>query len=83
MLCEIYGCQILLPGSPRSLSRFVMTDRVVVACSGRYAGVLMGEDQDCKVAVKVLRMYSISNLDKIIIIGVGRRPKFAKILNLY
>ena len=44
--------------------------------SGGYADVWMGEHQGRKVAVKVLRIYSTSDLDKIT--GVSRHPSLAK-----
>ena len=73
-LCRICGRQGLLP---RSLQIPVCYDRSEDALySGGYADVWMGEYQGREVAVKVLRVYSTSDLDKIV--TVGRRLKLAK-----
>jgi len=44
--------------------------------SGGYADVWMGKHQGCEVAVKVLRVYSASDLDKIT--SVSHRPRLAR-----
>jgi len=44
--------------------------------SGGYADVWMGEHRGCKVAVKVLRVYSTSDFNKII--SVSHRPRLGK-----
>ena len=63
-LCKICGRQALLP---RSLQIPHCYDRSEDALySGGYSDVWMGEHQDRKVAVKVLRIYTTSNLDKIV-----------------
>ena len=61
------GRQALLP---RSLQIPLCYDRSGDALySGGYADVWMGEHQGRKVAVKVLRIFSTSNLDKITSVG--------------
>ena len=63
-LYKICGRQALLP---RSLHILFYYDRSGDPLySGGYADVWMGEHQGLKVAVKVLRVYSKSNLDKTI-----------------
>jgi len=67
-LCKMCGCRALLP----SLSQIPLCfdqskDRPLYR--GGYADVWMGEYRGCKVAVKVLRMYSTSDLDKITSVG--------------
>lgn len=72
-LCKICGRQALLP---RSLQIPLCYNRLDNALySGGYADVWMGEHQGRKVAVKVLRLYSTSNLGKVI--NVGRRRVLA------
>ena len=67
MMCKICGRQALLP---RSLQIPLCYDRSVDAMySGGYADVWMGEHQGRKVAVKVLRVYSTSDLDRITSVG--------------
>ena len=73
VLCRICGREALLP---RSLQIPPCYDRLGNALySGGYADVWMGEHHGRKVAVKVLRVYSTSDLDKII--NVGHRPRLA------
>ena len=73
-LYEICGRHALLP---RSLQIPLCYDRLDDALySGGYADVWMGEYKGCKAAVKVLRVYSTSNLDKIV--NVGDLPKLAE-----
>ena len=72
-LCRICGRHALLP-SPFQIP--LCFDRLEEALySGGYADVWMGEHQGRKVAVKVLRVYSTSDLDKIT--NVSRHPKLA------
>ena len=74
VLCKICGRQALLP---KSLQIPLCYDRSKNPLyRGGYADVWMGEYQGHEVAVKVLRVYSASNLDKII--SVGRHQNFAK-----
>lgn len=69
-LHKICGRQALLP---RSLELPFCYDRSEEALySGGYADVWKGEHQDRKVAVKVLKVYSTSNLHKIT--SVGQSP---------
>ena len=66
-LCKICGCHGLLP---RSLQIPIFYDRSKDPLrGGGYADVWMSEYQGCKVAVKVLRVYSTSNLAKIMNVG--------------
>jgi hypothetical protein len=61
------GRQALLP---RSLQIPLCYDRSDIALySGGFADVWMGEHQGCKVAVKVLRVHSMSNFDQITSVG--------------
>ena len=68
------GRQALLP---RSFQIPLCYDRSEDALySGGYADVWMGEHQGRKVAVKVLRVYSTSDLNKVT--SVGHYPRLAK-----
>ena len=63
-LYKVCGRQALLPRSLQIPPRY---DRSVAPLyRGGYADVWMGEHQGRKVAVKVLRVYSTSNLGKIV-----------------
>jgi len=74
-LCKICGRQALLPSSFKIPLCY---DRLEDALySGGYADVWMGEHQGRKVAVKVLRVYSTSDLDKIT--TVGHHQRLAKV----
>ena len=63
-LCRICGRQALLPRSLQIPHCYERSDEALY--SGGYSDVWMGEHQGRKVAVKVLRIYTTSNLDKII-----------------
>jgi hypothetical protein len=66
-LCRICGCQALLP---KSLQIPLCYDRLdVPRYRGGYADVWMGKHQGLQVAVKVLRVYSTSDFDKLINVG--------------
>jgi hypothetical protein len=66
-LCRICGRQALLP---RSLQIPLCYDRSGTAMySGGFADVWEGEYLGCKVAVKVLRVHSMSNFGKITSVG--------------
>jgi len=74
-LCKICGRHALLPSSfqiPLCFDRSKNRARY----SGGYADVWMGKHQGCEVAVKVLRVYSAGDLDKII--SVSHHPRLAK-----
>ena len=74
-LCKICGHHALLP-SPFQIS--ICFDRSEEALySGGYADVWMGKHQGHKVAVKVLKVYSTSNLDKIT--SVRHHPRLFKV----
>lgn len=66
-LCKICGRQALLPKSLRVPLCYDRSDDALY--SGGYSDVWMGEYQGCKVAVKVLRVYTTSNLNKITSVG--------------
>ena len=75
VLCRICGRQGLLPKSlqiPLSYNRLGTP-----LYRGGYADVWKGEHQGCHVAVKVLRVYSTSNLDKITTVGFQSRRRRA------
>ena len=74
-LYRICGRQGLLPSSLQIPLCHDRSGRALY--SGGYADVWMGEYQGRKVAVKVLRVYSASNLEKII--GVGRFSELAEV----
>ena len=59
MIC---GCQALLPKSVQIPLCYNQTD--IPLGYGGYADVWRGEYQGCTVAVKVLRVFLMSNLDK-------------------
>lgn len=66
-LCKICGRRALLP---RSLQIPVCYDRSGEPLgSGGYADVWMGEHLGRKVAVKVLKVYTTSNLHKVTSVG--------------
>ena len=66
-LCKLCGSQALLPTTLQIPLCFNQSDNPLYR--GGYADVWKGEHQDRKVAVKVLRVYSISDFDKIISVG--------------
>ena len=66
-LCKICGRQALLPKSVQIPLSYDRSDDALY--SGGYADVWMGEHQGSKVAVKVLRVYTTSNLNKITSVG--------------
>ena len=76
VLCKICGRQALLPQSFQIPLCYDRADHALY--SGGYSDVWMGEHRGCKVAVKVLRLYTTSNLGKIT--TVGRSLSF---LNVY
>ena len=66
VLYRICGRQALLP---RSLQIPFSYDRLGIPLyRGGYADVWKGEHQGCHVAIKVLRVYSTSDFDKITIV---------------
>jgi len=67
-LCKICGRHALLP-SPFQIPLCFDRSKDHALYSGGYADVWMGKHQGCKVAVKVLRVYSASDLDKITSVG--------------
>jgi len=73
-LCKICGHHALLPG-PFQIPLCFDESNGYPLYSGGYADVWMGEHQGCKVAVKVLRVYSASDLDKITSVSHHPRPK--------
>ena len=62
-LCKICGNQELLPSSLQIPIRYDPSGRALY--SGGYADVWKGLHQDYSVAIKVLRVYSTSDFDKI------------------
>ena len=64
---KICGRQVLLPSSLQIPLCYDRSDDALY--SGGYADVWMGEHQGCKVAVKVLRVYTTSNINKITSVG--------------
>jgi len=74
-LCKICGRRALLPSPfqiPLCFDRLKGRPRY----RGGYADVWVGKHQGCEVAVKVLRVYSAGDLDKII--SVSHHPRLAK-----
>ena len=74
-LCKICGHHALLPG-PFQIPLCFDESNGYPLYSGGYADVWMGKHQGCDVAVKVLRVYSASDLDKIT--SVSHRPRLAR-----
>jgi len=74
-LCKICGRHALLPGSFQIPLCFDESNGHPLY-SGGYADVWMGKHQGCEVAVKVLRVYSASDLDKIT--SVSHHERLAK-----
>ena len=71
-LCKICGHQAILP---RSLLVPLCYDRTGDALyNGGYADVWMGEHRGYKVAVKVLRLYTTSDLSKITTVSPSLQP---------
>ena len=66
-LCKICGSQGLLPRSLQIQLRYDRSD--IPLYRGGYADVWKGGHQGCHVAVKVLRIYSTSDFDKITKVG--------------
>ena len=66
-LWKICGRQALLPGSIQIPSCYDRSDEAL--CSGGYADVWMGEYEGRKVAVKVLRIFMTSDLNKTTSVG--------------
>ena len=66
-LCRICGRQSLLPKSLQIPLCYNRSENALY--SGGYADVWMGEHEGRKVAVKVLRICTTSNLGKIITVG--------------
>ena len=63
ILCKICGRQSLLPSSLQIPLCYDQSDTPLY--HGGYADVWKGQRQGCSVAVKVLRVYSTSDFDKI------------------
>ena len=72
-LCRMCGSQGLLPRSLQIILRYDRSD--VPSYRGGYADVWKGRYQGCYVAVKVLRVYSTSDFDKIKRVGSHRLSK--------
>ena len=66
-LCIICGRHAILPRSLQIPPCYNRTDDALY--SGGFADVWKGEHRGRKVAVKVLRLYTTSNLDKITTVG--------------
>ena len=75
ILCKICGRHALLP-SPFQIPLCFDRSKDRARYRGGYADVWMGKHQGCEVAVKVLRVYSASDLNKII--SVSHHSSFAK-----
>ena len=73
-LCKICGRHALLPSPFQIPLCFDQSKRPL--CSGGYADVWVGEYQGRKVAVKVLRVYSTSDFNKIT--SVSHHPRLVK-----
>ena len=74
-LCKICGRHALLP-SPFQIPLCFDRSNGHALYSGGYADVWMGEHQGHKVAVKVLKVYSTSDFNKIT--SVSHRPRLGK-----
>ena len=73
-VCKICGRHALLPSPFQIPLCFDRSEEALY--SGGYADVWMGKHQGRKVAVKVLRVYSTSDFNKIT--SVGHHPRLAK-----
>jgi len=74
-LCKICGRHALLP-SPFQIPLCFDQSNGYPLYSGGYADVWVGKHQGCEVAVKVLRVYSESDLDKTT--SVSHHPRLAR-----
>jgi len=74
-LCKICGRHALLP-SPFQIPLCFDQSKDRARYRGGYADVWVGKHQGCDVAVKVLRVYSESDLDKTT--SVSHHPRLAK-----
>ena len=73
-LCKICGRRGLLPSPFQIPLCFDQSERPL--CGGGYGDVWMGNHQGRKVAVKVLKVYSTDDFNKIT--NVGHHPRVAK-----
>jgi len=75
ILCKICGRHALLP-SPFKIPLCFDQSNGYPLYRGGYADVWMGEHQGCKVAVKVLRVYSTSDFNEVT--SVSHCPRLGK-----